>query len=274
MIFGWLGFPALGIKGAAYATLISQLVLIIMGIYILSRNSMMIRFRFSNLWFEWESVKKVFSIGFPASLTLVMSPLGMAALISVISSKFLEAGAISYSIGFRVEFFSFLPAMSYGFASMAMLGQNLGAGKISRAIKAYKTALLQGFLIAGGFGVIAAIFAKQIVMIFTTEPLVIEYTLSYLYTMPFSFGFFAIVMVITNSFQGIGKPWPGFIILLLKFAVIAVPGSLILTRYFDAPILSVWIMIAVSNIITALVGYIWLGKRLNSLSLEQVPVHK
>lgn len=69
MIFGWGGFPALGIAGAAYATLVSQAIFLAFAIRSLSGAHRRIRFHFHNLTFKWESVKKVLDIGFPAALT-------------------------------------------------------------------------------------------------------------------------------------------------------------------------------------------------------------
>lgn len=92
LIFGWGSagwrIPALGITGAAYATLISQLVLIVLAIRSLMNAKRHIRFHFSNLIFNWQSVKKVLDIGFPASLTQVIFPIGIAILTYITSQKF------------------------------------------------------------------------------------------------------------------------------------------------------------------------------------------
>ena len=66
LIFGFGPIPAMGISGAATATLISQLVFIIVAIRTLSKPDRSIQFKFSNLNVKWESVKKVLNIGFPA----------------------------------------------------------------------------------------------------------------------------------------------------------------------------------------------------------------
>ena len=88
MIFGWLGFPAMGIAGAALATLVSQAVFVVIGIYIISRPSMMVPFHFKNLSFQLQSVKKVMVIGFPAALTQVLGPIGIGSLTFIASKYF------------------------------------------------------------------------------------------------------------------------------------------------------------------------------------------
>ena len=272
MIFGWFGFPAMGISGAAIATLISEAIAVGIGVYILTGKDMMIRFRFSNLAFDLRQVKKILKIGLPASLTQVIMPVGIGALTGIISLAFHEAGAISYSLIFRVEFFAFLPAIGFGVASMAMLGQNIGAGNIDRAKAVYKKALVFAFVLAVLFGIISAIFSRQIIGIFTNDTAIMQYASSYLLFAPVSFGFLSMVIVASSSFQGIGKSWPGFWITFLKFAIIAVPLSYLLTVIMRYGIIVIWISILASNFIAAIVGYSWLKKALDGIKVQTVVV--
>ncbi len=270
MIFGWFGFPAMGISGAAIATLISEAIAVAIGVYILSGKDMMVRFRFTNLRFDLKAVRKVLDIGFPASLTQVIMPVGIGALTGIVSSAFHEAGAISYTLIFRVEFFAFLPAIGFGVASMAMLGQNIGAGNIERAKAVYKKALVYSFIIATLFGILSAFFSRQIIKIFTNDATIMQYATSYLFLAPLSFGFLSMIIVASSSFQGIGKSWPGFWITFLKFAVIAAPLSYLLAKVMSYGIIAVWISIVASNLIAALIGYFWLRKTIDDINVQPV----
>lgn len=266
--------PALGISGAAVATLISQAVFIVIALRSLSSEHRRVRFHFANLSFQWESVKKVLDIGVPAALTQVVFPLGLAALTFIASLGFFEPGAIAFSLGFRLEFFAFLPAVGFGFGAMAMIGQNVGAGNIGRAREVFKKAFTYGFLGAAGFGILAALLSSPIIAVFTNDPVVTDYTRSYLLTVAlFSYGFLAAMMVEANAFQAIGRSWPGFWIFLLRFGVISIPLAYVLTQVFDFPIIAIWLAIIAGNIVAAVVGYYWITKRLKRLDLKEVPVH-
>ncbi len=270
MIFGWFHFPAMGVSGAAIATVISEAIAVIIGVYILSGKDMMIRFKFSNLVFNLKDTKKVLDIGFPASLTQVLGPVGIAALTSIVSSVFHESGAISYSLVFRVEFFAFLPAIGFGVAAMAMLGQNIGAGNIERAKEVYKRALIYSFALATIFGIISALFSRQVIGIFTKDPAVMQYASSYLWLAPISFGFLAMVIVEASSFQGIGKSWPGFWITFLKYVIIAAPLSYLFASIMHRGIIAVWLSIAASSVIAAAAGYFWLKSSINRIKVQPV----
>jgi putative MATE family efflux protein len=273
MIFGWLGFPPLGIAGAAYATLISQAVFLVWAFYILSGPKMMIRFSFSNLTFVWGSVKKVLKIGIPASLTQVINPFGVAALMFIIALGFKEIGTIAFSIGSRVEFFAFLPAIGFGFGAMSLIGQNIGAGNIDRAREAFKKSFLYGVGASAAFGVLCMLFAVPITRIFTSDPTVIGYAHSYIWIVALSYGFMSAIMIEASGFQAIGRSWPGFWIFFIRFFVVSIPLAYVLTSVYAFPLETVWIAIAAGNIIASIAGYLWINSTLSKLDLKDVPVH-
>ncbi|MBI2598396.1 MAG: MATE family efflux transporter [Candidatus Diapherotrites archaeon] len=272
-IFGGFGVPAMGISGAAIATLISQAVFIVLAMRKLSSKHRKIRFHFHNLSFNLESVKKILGIGIPASLTQVINPIGMAGLMFITSLAFLELGVIAFSIGFRIDFFAFLPAVGFGFGALAMIGQNLGAGNIGRAKESFKKALKYSFVGATAIGVLALAFGHVIVGIFTTDALVTEHAISYIMTISLSYGFLAIAMVQASAFQAIGKSWPGFWIFFLKFIVISIPLAYFMTQVLDFSIVGIWIAIIAGNIAAAAVGYFWITSAMNKISPENIPVH-
>lgn len=268
LIFGWAGLPAMGIAGAAIATLISQLVFIVVAIKSLSSPERNIRFHFSNLTFHWESVKKVLNIGLPAALTQVIFPTGLALLTYITSLGFYEPGAIALSLGSRIEFFAYLPAAGFGFGAMAMIGQNMGAGNIPRAKESFYRAVSYAFFGAAGLGVCAAVFAGPIITVFTDDPVVRDYALSYLWTVGLSYGFLAALMVQSNGFQSVNKSWPGFWIFLLRVAGITIPLSYILTSVLGLPIEAVWGAVVVGNVLPAVIGHFWIRKTLNGVEQD------
>lgn len=274
LIFGWQGIPSFGIAGAAYATLISQFLFIVAALYMLSRKSQMIPFHFRNLTLKWESVKRVLDIGIPASLTQVIQPLALAALMFITAQSFYEAGTVAFSIGFRIEFFAYLPAVGFGFGSMALIGQNIGAGNFDRAREAFFLALKYGVGAALALGLIAIVFSKQIVHVFTTDPLVTAYVASYILTVGLTYGFLAASLVEVTAFQAMGRSWPGFWLSVLRLIVIAVPISYVSTAVLHFPISAVWLAIAFGNVIAAGIGYWWVREMLRAEAASRQVVYE
>jgi len=123
---------------------------------------------------------------------------------------------------------------------MALIGQNLGARNLERAKESFRKGLLYGTAGAATLGVLAALFARFIIRLFTDDPLVYEYTASYLWTVTLSYGFLAALLVEATAFQAVGRSWPGFWLFILRVAVITIPLSYILTRVFDFSIGGIW----------------------------------
>ena len=260
LIFGYYGFPEIGIKGAAYATLLSQLGFIVAGLYVLSRPGRNIRFSFQNISIKWVSVKKILKIGIPASLTQVLNPLGMAILISIVSTSFLEAGATAFSLVFRLEIFAYLPAMGFGMAAMAMIGQSMGAGNLARVREIFRLTSILGFISATILGLLLILFGRAVIGVFTQDPQVTTYAMWYLSIVAGTYGFLATGMVISNVFQAMGKSWPGFWLLFFKTFIIAVPLSAVATTVYSMDIWSVWTIVGLSNVIMAITGVFWLKR--------------
>ena len=257
LIFGWAGFPELGIRGAAVATVISQVLILVAGVTLLKVRPMMVRFRFGNLTARWESVKRVLSIGFPAALTSVLGPVALAILAGIVASRFDAAGAAGFSIGFRVEFFGFLPAVGFGVAALALIGQNMGARNPERARAAFRTAVLFAFVLGSVIGGLAALMNGAIVGTFSDDPVIAGYARSYLTSVPLTYGVFAASFVVVSSFQALGPSWSGFAVTALRVTIMLVLG-LAVTAGLAPQLNRLWWVVIGANLAAAAVGLLWL----------------
>lgn len=92
-------------------------------------------------------------------------------------------------------------------------------------------------------------------MLFTTDAVVLQYSLWYVWIVALSYGAIAVSMIVASSFQAMGKSWPGFWLIFSKFFLLAIPFSYIMTQQPNTPIWIVWTIISVSNVCIALIGY-------------------
>ena len=269
-IFGWGPVPALGVAGAAWATLISQAVFLVLALRVLMSGRMMVTLRLENLSLKLKSVQSVLNIGVPASLTQTLNPIGFLGLMFLVSAFFGQEGAAAFSIGFRIEFFAFIPAVGFGFSAMAMMGQNAGAHDVGRMQEIIRWAVVLGCGLAASFSVFVIIGAPWIIGVFTKDALVTQYALSYFWIVPIGYAFFAASFIEASLFQGYGRSWPGFWITAARVALTVGLANL-LVRGFDLPIWSVWVSLLLSSVVSAVVGYFWLVRVMDHANKQAAP---
>lgn len=95
----------------------------------------------------------------------------------------------------------------------------------------------------------------------------------YILVVGLSYGFLAAGMVEASAFQAIGKSWPGFWILVIKFLAISIPLAYLFTQVLGFSIIGIWIAVLVGNILSSVVGYFWITRTLSKMTSQQVPVH-
>ena len=266
LIFGYLGLPALGIRGAAVATIISQALLLAAGVTLLKVLPLPVRFRFRNLVLNPGAVLKVLAIGLPAAFANLLSPLRLAVLSILVARWFLEPGVAGVAVGYRIEFFTFLPALGYATAVLALVGQNLGAGKLERVGRSWRAAMVSAFAAGTLLGVAAALARGPAAALFTDDPVVTSYARSYLATIPLTFGAVSATVVAISALHALGRPWQGLavavarVVLMVAAMLLAAGG---LAGHPDPGAL--WVAIVAANVTTCASAYLLLRRTFGKL---------
>jgi putative MATE family efflux protein len=131
-IFGWGSIPALGVMGAALATLGTQSVAAFAGLYVLFRGKYGIHLSIRDFVPDLAYMKRAFFLGFPASIEMSARALGLTVMTFLIAS-FGTLAVASYGVGSNVLQVVMIPAMGLSMAISTLVGQNIGAGNIERA---------------------------------------------------------------------------------------------------------------------------------------------
>ena len=129
LITGAFGlFPKLGIAGSALATVISQLLTTVYAFIYLAKKNVLLNIFKWNYRFDFAIIKKMFAIGVPVSLQMMINALSAVIIVSFVN-RFGPSVIAAFGIGMRIDQFSFMPAMSLGSSVTAMVSQHIGAGK-------------------------------------------------------------------------------------------------------------------------------------------------
>lgn len=256
MIFGFGPFPSMGIKGAALATVISQLIATIIFIKV-CRNRIKIFIGLNFLEIPKISfITHIIKLGLPVSLQEFFFS-GIAILIAKILAKWGATPIAVQNIGSQIEAISWMTAGGFSTALSAFVGQNYGAKKFDRIKEGYKKAMF----IVGIIGVFATcllIFgARPIFRLFIPNDIeAINEGIIYLKILGISQFFMCIEIATAGAFYGLGKTVPPALVGIV-FNILRVPGSLLLSNYTSLGLKGVWWSISMSSVFKGVVLTTW-----------------
>jgi len=259
-IFGYGFIPAFGVAGAAVASIATQSLSAIIGIILLLKGKHQIQLHLNDLKPDWLLIKKMFKLGFPASIEQSTRALGMTVMTFLIAS-FGTLTIAAYGIGNRVLSFVIIPALGLSMATSTLVGQNIGAGKIKRAEKITKLSALIGFIILTIVGIIIFLFAKQISTIFIPgEIKTIQSSALFIKIMALTFGFIAIHTSLNGLFRGSGNTTTSMILSIISLWVIRFPLAYILSKHTPLAEIGLWATFPLTNILSAIIATLWFLK--------------
>ena len=204
-MFGGFGMPALGLAGVAWATLTIEFLGVIYMGYRAIKSGILCRECWGMLWPRLEFYKDVAKQGFPASLNMMTVALGIF-IITYFVSPFGKAAVAAYGITTRIDQIALLPTIGLNIATLTLVGQNNGAKLYERCREAYAKNLQYGFIIVA-FGIAGvAVFARQLMRLFTADPAVVDIGVTYLHISVLVYWAYMVLYIAVSALQGLKKP--------------------------------------------------------------------
>ncbi len=231
LIFGLGPFPAMGITGAAVATIIGQWVAGIMALLFNLKFNHDVRFSFRDLKPRKDVLKPILVVGVPA---IIMTSIGSIMNIGInkILQKFTQYGEIPvnvFGIYFKLQSFFFMPLFGLNNATISIVAFNYGARKPDRIKKTLKIACIGAlcFMLIG-----VAVFQAVpdlLLSIFDNSEAFLELGCGALRTISLCFPFVAICIVLGASFQALGNGIYSTIVSLCRQLVVLLPVAYLLS---------------------------------------------
>ncbi len=266
LIFGWLGFPALGAAGAALTTVITRTLASAIGLYLFFSGKKGIKLSLRHLKPDRAISKLMIKIGIPSAVGFSGSSLGFLVLLGIVN-QFGTPVISAYGIVTRVIHFFMLPAMGISSAVTAIIGQNLGADQIQRAKKTvFKGILLMLVTIIPPITV-TAIFGREVTAFFVPGDALIHGIGEVMfYITPPSLIFFGLSTVLEGAFQGAGYTVPVMVAQISRLWLFRIPFVYLLSMVLlngphdiDASV-GIWWGMVLSNGCALLIVFIWYKK--------------
>lgn len=218
LIFGWLGFPALGIAGAAWAYVASRIMSVVLFAFLLHRAGL-INGKLKGLYKSWGEIMHV---GAPAIASGLVMPASMLIITRLLAGHGHEVVA-GYNVASRVETIAHMILWSCSSSAEPFIGQNWGAKLYDRVRRALF--LCHGFCLAWGvfIFVVMVAFGSSLVSLIDDNATLVATAETFFLWIPISIGFMGMMQVANSSFNARGLPGPAFVISLLRSLIVFVP---------------------------------------------------
>ena len=257
-IFGLLGFPAMGIKGAAAATIFSQAVVSIVLFLLLHYRHRLLNWKI----FKWRLLKNswmvVLRVAFPSIIGILLMPVGNGIITRIVSEFGDDAVAACAAAG-RMEVLAFIVPMALGVSLMPMVAQNFGARMYGRINECRRFSMR----FAGFFGLLMAVVylvgARYLPPLFSSDPRVISIMTQYLLIVSWGFGMMEIHRYCGFFYTGCNRPAVAAWLNTLRIVGLLVPFSLL--ALYCHSLTGLFVARLAADVIAGAVG-LWLVSRM------------
>ncbi len=246
--FGW------GIRAVASATLLAQGIAFISVVLYLNKTHPVIKLTLRRMIFDKDIFLKGARIGFPIGFQQAFVALSMMAMYWLVN-RFGTNATAAYSVVFRIDSFAALPAMNFANAFSTFVGQNLGANRPERVRTGLWATFKMTTTIAVTISLIAIIFSRPLMQLFTQDPAVIEIGASYLKIVAFFYITFSTMFVVGGVMRGAGDTFVPMLITFFALWVVRIPVCYFLSEKFGY--IGLWWGIPVAWVIGMSLSYLY-----------------
>lgn len=262
LIFGWLGMPALELRGAAIATVLANGVTVVASAVILYRRENLIRFRYLHPANMLDSWRRLLHVAVPATASNLLAPITIGVITALVAA-YGPAAVAGFGVASRIEAIVMIVIFAVTASMGPFAGQNFGAGQIDRIRQFGRRS--DAFCIAYGLAgaLVLALAGPQIGALFSEQPDVIDTATVYLRIVPFTLGGFGVMLNAVSAFNGLGKPLPATLLTFLKLFLFYIPLAYLLARPFG--VLGIFGANAAAHLGFGVIAYVWLKRTLGRL---------
>ncbi|NQT08155.1 MATE family efflux transporter [Candidatus Bathyarchaeota archaeon] len=264
-VFGWWGLPAMGASGAALTTVMTRGLSGLIGMYLIFSGRVGLKISLSDLKPDWAFMRRIVTIGFPASIGQSGTALGMTVLTAMISTEDRVLGGMgyllsAYGIGSRISSLIQIAIMGGTSALSTMVGQNIGANNFQRVNQVIRRLFTVFIAISAVESAIIYIFRGAIYRFFITDPNVVSLGATYInYFVPF-FPFFTVFQLSMSVLQAAGRTKAAMALSLVRLWGMRILIASILYYVFNMGAVGIWIGLAIGNVLSAFLALAYISR--------------
>lgn len=252
LIFGLGPFPVMGIRGAALATGIGQVLTLVVYLIICKVRPLSVHVKRDYLRPDKTMAGKLYAIGIPATLNMALSSVLISALNAILAG-FSEAYILVLGIYYKLQTFLYLPANGIIQGMRPLIGYNYGAGEHKRVKQIFNwVLLLNGVIMLIGTG-ICLLIPNTLMGLFTTTPETIRVGETALRIICAGFLTSAVSVTASGALEGLGKGAQSLVISLCRYILLIIPIAFVLSHVLGAT--GVWHAFWIAEGLTAVIAW-------------------
>lgn len=249
LIFGLAGAPKMGIKGAAIATVLGQIVAAIFAFILNMKLNTEVRISLKGFRPSGKIFKEVYSIGFPS---IIMQSIGsvMTACLNQILMGFSAAAVAVLGIYFKLQSFVFMPLFGLNNGMVPIIGYNYGARIKERVVKTIKVTLGYALAIMSTGTLIFWVFPGPLMKLFSAYDEMLDMGVHALRIISIHFPIAAFCIIIGSVLQALGKATYSLITSIMRQIVVLLPAAYLLS--LTGNVNNVWWAFPIAEIMSLL----------------------
>lgn len=258
LIFGIGPFPRMGVTGAAYGTGISRVVGMLLALGYLKQSILSGAFHHLKPHPDW--YRRILNIGWPASfqnLLWTAAYAGFIKILGMLPGDLATASQAAMTVAITIESVAFMPGVAFSIAATPLVGQNLGAGNPKRAEHSAWVATAQAAAIMGLVAILFVTIPRQLALLFTQEPSIVQLIVGYLIINAAAEPFLAVNMVLRGGLQGAGETRMPAVITVVTHWLLRLPLAYLLAVHLGYGPEGAWIAMAVSTFLSGVLVAAW-----------------
>lgn len=227
-IFGYFGMPKMGVKGAAAATVIGQIIAGFLALYFNYAKNEEVKIDRSGLKIEGAIVKQIYMIGIPS---MIMQAIGSAMTygMNLILISFSSTATAVFGVYFKLQSFVFMPIFGMNNGLVPILAYNFGAGKKDRFMKAMKLGIMYAVILMLIGLAIFQLIPERLLSLFEASETMVEIGVPALRTISVSYLFAGFCIICGTVFQALGSAIYSMFVSIARQLVVLLPAAYLLS---------------------------------------------
>ena len=265
LIFGLFGLPKFGIAGAAMATVIGQIIAMVLSLYLNYKKNKEVRIHFKGFKFDIYVVQEIYRVGAPSIVMQSIGSIMTMGLNMIIASS--QAAISVLGVYFKLNSFIFMPVFGLTNGMIPICAYNFGAKQNDRVLAAVKDALIYAAIILTTGMFIFLAIPDKLLMMFNASSEMLRIGVPALRFISLSFPLAAVGIVLSSLYQALGEGIYSLIMSVCRQLLVILPVAYILNKLFGLTML--WASFAIAEVVSLFIC-LYLFKRCYNKHLKKI----